>query len=128
ELREIMASLGFRTVNEMVGKVEMLKMRKDIEHWKYKHLDLSPILYKEAADESVKLYKTKEQDHKIDNVLDRRLISHARLALEQRRKVSGEFSIRNTDRSTGAMLSYEISSRFGGDGLPQGTIDFSFRG
>jgi len=85
-------------------------------------------LYKEPADESVKLYKTKEQDHKIDNVLDRRLISHARLALEQRRKVSGEFSIRNTDRSTGAMLSYEISSRFGDEGLPQGTIDFSFRG
>ena len=128
ELREIMASLGFRTVNEMVGKVEMLKMRKDIEHWKYKHLDLSPILYKEPADESVKLYKTKEQDHKIDNVLDRRLISQARLALEQRRKVSGEFPIRNTDRSTGAMLSYEISSRFGDEGLPQGTIDFSFRG
>lgn len=128
EFREIMASLGFRTVNEMVGKVEMLKMRKDIDHWKYKHLDLSPILYKEPVEEKVGLFKSKEQDHKIDQVLDRRLINHAVLALDHRKKVTGEFSIRNTDRATGAMLSYEISRRYGGEGLPPGTIDLSFRG
>ena len=128
ELREIMASLGFRTVNEMVGKVEMLKMKKDIDHWKYKHLDLSPILYKEPVDDSVGLYKTREQDHKLDQVLDRRLISHASLALEHKKKITGEFSIRNTDRATGAMLSNQISKRYGGIGLPENTIDYSFRG
>lgn len=128
ELREIMAKLGFRTVDEMVGKVEMLKMKRDIDHWKYKHLDLSPILYKEPVDESVGLYRTKLQDHKIDKVLDRQLISHARLALEQRKKITGEFSIRNTDRATGAMLSHQISKLYGTEGLPPGTIEYRFRG
>lgn len=128
ELREIMAELGFRTVNEMVGKVEMLKMKKDIDHWKYKHLDLSPVLYKEPAADGVGLYKSIEQDHKIDHVLDRRLINHASLALGQRKKITGEFSIRNTDRATGAMLSHRISKKYGGEGLPAGTIDYRFRG
>src|SRR5690606_35459772 len=71
ELREIMAQLGFRTVNDMVGKVEMLKMKKDIDHWKYKHFDLSPILYKAPVDASVGLFKSKVQDHKLDQVLAR---------------------------------------------------------
>ncbi|MEL6926489.1 MAG: FMN-binding glutamate synthase family protein, partial [Bacteroidota bacterium] len=72
DLREIMASLGFRSVNEMVGKVEMLKSKKEIEHWKYKQVDLSPILYKEPADASLAQYKRIEQDHGISDVLDRK--------------------------------------------------------
>ncbi|GAA5220963.1 glutamate synthase large subunit [Membranihabitans marinus] len=128
ELREIMAQLGFRTVNEMVGKVEMLKMQREITHWKYKNLDLSPILYKEPVEESVGQYKKVEQDHGIEDVLDRKLIEHAKVALESGNKIAGEFKIKNTDRATGAMLSNQISLKYGSAGLPDGTIDYRFRG
>ncbi len=128
DLREIMASLGFRTVEEMVGKVEMLKLKKNIDYWKYKKLDLSPILYKEPADEAIGQYKLVEQDHGIAQVLDRRLIEQAAMALGKGRPVSGTFVIRNTDRAVGAMLSNEISKRYHGKGLPAGTISFRFRG
>jgi glutamate synthase (NADPH) large chain len=128
DLREIMAELGFRTVNEMVGKVEMLKLKNDIDHWKYKTLDLSPILYKEPADEAVGQYKCVEQDHGIDDVLDRKLIKYAQPALSEGRPVATNFPIRNTDRAVGAMLSYHISSRHGERDLPDGAIQFRFRG
>ncbi len=128
DMRSIMAELGFRTVNEMVGRVEFLKMNSEVEHWKYRSLDLSPILYKEVADESVGLYKRVEQDHGIADVLDRRLISAAKIALEEMEPVTGSFEIKNTDRSTGTMLSNEISRRFHGEGLPDGAIKFRFRG
>ncbi|MDH3648096.1 MAG: glutamate synthase large subunit [Saprospiraceae bacterium] len=128
ELREIMAELGFRTINEMVGKVELLKMKKDIEHWKYRHLDLSPILYKEPVGEEVGQHKQIEQDHGIEEVLDRKLIEHARHTLKAAQPMSGVFEIRNTDRAVGAMLSNEISKIYKGDGLPDSTIDFRFRG
>jgi len=128
DLREIMAELGFRTINEMVGKVEMLKLKKDIHHWKYKHLDLSPILYKEPADESVGQYKKVPQDHGISGVLDHSLINTAKPALEFKQPVKAEFNIRNIDRATGTMLSYEISKKWKGNGLPDGTIQFIFKG
>lgn len=128
ELREIMAELGFRKVTDMVGKVEMLKMKKDINHWKYRHLDLSPILYKEPAGEEVGQCKLIEQDHGIADVLDRKLIEHARLTLQAGHPISGVFPIRNTDRAVGAMLSNEISKKYKGDGLPDGTIEYRFRG
>jgi glutamate synthase (NADPH/NADH) large chain len=128
DVREIMAELGFRTINEMVGKVEMLKLKKDIHHWKYKHLDLSPILYKEPADESVGQYKMVQQDHGMANVLDHALINTALPALENVQKVQATFNIRNIDRATGTMLSYEISKRFKAEGLPEGTIQYTFNG
>ncbi len=128
DMRSIMAELGFRTVNEMVGKVEHLKMNSEVEHWKYRSLDLSPILYKEVADDSVGLYKRVEQDHGIADVLDRRLITAAKFALEEMEAVTGSFEIKNTDRSVGTMLSNEISRRFHGEGLPDGAIKFRFRG
>jgi glutamate synthase (NADPH/NADH) large chain len=128
DMRTIMAELGFKTVNEMVGKVEYLKANKDAEHWKYKALDLSPILYKEIADEGVGLYKQTVQDHGLKDVLDRRLIEAARAALEDVQPVVGEFKIKNTDRAVGTMLSNEISRRFHGEGLPDGAIKFNFRG
>ena len=128
DMRSIMAELGFRTVNEMVGRVEHLKMNSDVEHWKYRSLDLSPILYKEVADETVGLYKRIEQDHGIADVLDRRLITSAKLALEEMEAVTGTFDIKNTDRSVGTMLSNEISRRFHGEGLPDGAIKYRFRG
>ena len=128
DMRSMMADLGFRTVNEMVGRVEFLKMNSEVEHWKYRSIDLSPILYKEVADESVGLYKRVEQDHGIADVLDRRLITAARIALKEMEPVTGSFDIKNTDRSTGTMLSNEISRRFHGEGLPDGAIKFRFRG
>jgi glutamate synthase (NADPH/NADH) large chain len=128
ELREIMAAMGYRTVNEMVGKVEMLKVKKGISHWKYKNLDLSPILYKEPVDEKIGQYKQIAQDHGISNVLDKKLIRYAKPALEMGQPIETTFSIINTDRAVGAMLSNEISKRYGSKGLPDGTIRFRFRG
>ena len=128
ELREIMAELGFKKVTDMVGKVEMLKMKKDIDHWKYRNLDLSPILYKEPADESVGQYKMIEQDHGIEDVIDRKMIAHAEHTLAEGKPISGVFDIKNTDRAVGAMLSNEISKKYKDQGLPDGTIEFRFRG
>ncbi len=128
ELRTIMAQLGFRTVDEMVGKVELLKLRQQPGHWKYKLVDLSPILYKEPSTTGTPQYNTIQQDHGIENVLDRRLIRQAQLALDERAPVQSAFTIRSTDRSVGAMLSFEISRRYGETGLPQGTIRYRFRG
>ncbi len=128
DLREIMADLGYRTINEMVGKVEMLRLKTHIPHWKYKDLDLTPILYKQPAEEGVGLYKLIEQQHGIENVLDRKLIYMAEPALEQGQGISSTFDIYNTDRAVGTMLSYEISKRYGGEGLPEDTIQFRFRG
>jgi glutamate synthase (NADPH/NADH) large chain len=128
DLREIMASLGFRTLDEMVGKVEMLKAKNKPTYWKYRGLDLSPILYKEPADENVGQHKAVEQDHGIAHVLDRRLMATAQVAINQGNQVEASFDIRNTDRATGTMLSNEISKRHGGKGLPEDTIQFHFRG
>ncbi|MCI4648414.1 glutamate synthase large subunit [Phaeodactylibacter sp.] len=128
DLREIMASLGFRTLDEMVGKVEMLKAKNKPTYWKYRGLDLSPILYKEPADENVGQHKAVEQDHGITHVLDRRLMATAQVAINQGNQVEASFDIRNTDRATGTMLSNEISKRHGGKGLPEDTIQFHFRG
>jgi glutamate synthase (NADPH/NADH) large chain len=128
ELREIMAKLGFYTIDEMVGKVEMLKVNKDLPHWKYKQLDLSPILYKEPADEAIGQYKTVEQDHDLAQVLDRKLIKAAKSALTAGKAVEKSFPIFNTDRSVGTMLSNEISKKWGSAALPTGLIQFHFRG
>lgn len=128
DLREIMAELGFRTLDEMVGKVELLKAKPKPKFWKYRNLDLSPILYKEPAEETVGQHKAVEQDHGIAHVLDRRLIATAQPAINQGKQVEGSFDIRNTDRATGTMLSNEISKRHGGKGLPEGSIQFHFRG
>jgi glutamate synthase (NADPH/NADH) large chain len=128
ELREYMAQLGFRSINEMVGQVDCLKMRENIDNWKVKTLDLSPILYKEPADASVGLYKQIEQQHGIENVLDRKLIAAAKTALEEQKPVKGDYTICNVDRTVGAMLSNEISKRYKGEGLPDDTIHFKFRG
>jgi glutamate synthase (NADPH/NADH) large chain len=128
ELREIMAELGFRTVEEMVGQVECLETRNDIRHWKYSKLDLSPILFKEPTSFYTGLYKQEEQDHGLEHVLDWRLLEAAKPALEARQKVSAQFAIINTDRTVGTILSNEISKRHGSEGLPDDTIHFKFTG
>jgi glutamate synthase (NADPH/NADH) large chain len=128
DLREIMASLGFRTINEMVGQSDILQLRENIDHPKIKHLDLSPLFYKEDVDESVGLYKQMEQDHELDQVLDWKLLDVAQPALENQEKVMAEFDLISTHRSIGTLLSNEISKIYKGEGLPEGTINFKFRG
>ncbi|OLY92185.1 glutamate synthase (NADH) large subunit [Cnuella takakiae] len=128
ELREIMAELGFRTINEMVGQVDCLEVRQDVKHWKYSKLDLSPILYKEPASLYTGLYRQEDQDHGLDGILDWKLIEAAKPALEKSEKISGSFKVINTDRSLGTMLSNEISKRHKSAGLPDDTIHFKFTG
>lgn len=128
ELREIMAELGFRTVNEMVGQMDRLEVRELGDHWKYKNLDLAAMLYKEPLSLDTALYKQEEQDHEIDKVLDLQLIKHAQPALQHAEAVKGEFVISNQNRAVGTMLSHEISKNFLGLGLPKNTIHFKFKG
>ena len=128
ELREIMAELGYRTINEMVGQVDALTMRKNINHWKYKNLDLSDVLYKEPAEDGVSLYQTEVQDHLMSDVLDWKLLAAAKPAIDQQTKVSASFPIKNTDRTTGTIVSNEITKVYKATGLPEDTIHFKFQG
>ncbi|HYF70515.1 MAG TPA: glutamate synthase large subunit [Ohtaekwangia sp.] len=128
DLRENMAELGFRTVNEMIGRSDLLRVRKDIDHWKIKKLDLSPILHREPGSEFVGLYKQIEQDFELEKVLDWKLVEAARPALEDGEAIQQKFLIKNTDRSVGALLSNEISKKYKGVGLPQDTVHFQFKG
>jgi glutamate synthase (NADPH/NADH) large chain len=128
EMREIMAQLGFRTVDEMVGQVQYLEARKDLKHWKYKNLNFDAILYKEPTELDVAQFKQEEQDHGLQQILDWKLVETAQPALESSAEVYGEFTINNLNRSVGTMLSNEISKRYGGPGLPEGTIHYKFRG
>ena len=128
ELREIMAEMGYKTIEEMVGQSDALKIREGIKHWKYSKLDLSSILYKEPADAYTGLYKQEEQDHGIANVIDWKLMEEAKPALENKVKVSIVSDIKNTDRTTGTMLSNEITKKYGAAGLPDETIHLKFKG
>ncbi len=128
ELREIMAELGFRTVNDMVGQVDALQARENIYHWKSGKLDLSRILYKEPNSSVTGLYNSEEQDHMLSEILDWKLLEAAKPALENQTHVCATFNIRNTDRTTGALLSNEITKLYKGTGLPDDTIHFKFIG
>lgn len=128
EFREIMAELGFRTVNEMIGQADVLGMRENIHHWKYSKIDLSPILYKEPANEYVGLYNQEQQDHGLADVLDWKLLEAAKPALASKQKVSATFDIKNTDRTTGTILSNEITKIYKAEGLPEDTIRYKFNG
>ena len=128
DFREIMAELGFRTVNEMVGQVDFLEPRTDITHWKYKNLDLSPVLYKEPASMYTGLYNMEQQDHGLEDVLDWKLLEVAKPAIENQQKVFASFNVKNTNRTIGTILSNEISKKYGEKGLPEDTIHFKLTG
>lgn len=128
ELREIMAELGYRTVNEMVGQVDDLEMREGITHWKYDQLDLSAVLFKEPESLYTGLYQQEEQDHGLSNVLDWKLLALAKPAIDQKEKVRASVEIKNTDRTVGTILSNEITKKYRAAGLPDDTIHFSFQG
>lgn len=128
ELREIMAQLGFRTVNEMIGRVDKLKFAPSPDYWKHKTVDLSELLFPASADAPTGRYKSVNQDHGIDNVLDWYLLERATVALKNGGSISSEIPIRNTDRAVGTLLSHEISKKMGEQGLKEDSIEFRFRG
>jgi glutamate synthase (NADPH/NADH) large chain len=128
ELREIMAALGFRAVDEMVGRVDMLETRAAISHWKARGIDLSQILHKPDVPPGVAVRCVQQQVHGLEKALDNHLIELARPALERRQPVQIEMPIRNVNRTVCTMLSAEISRRFGMEGLPPETIKIKFTG
>ncbi len=128
ELRAIMAELGFRTVGEMVGRVDMLDARPAIDHWKAAGIDLSRILHQVPLGESASLGWSQTQDHGLINALDNQLIEAAGPALENREPVRIETTVANVNRTVGTMLSGEVAKRYGHAGLPDNTIHISARG
>jgi glutamate synthase (NADPH/NADH) large chain len=128
ELREIMAQLGFRKLDEMIGRVDKLDMRKAVDHWKAKGVDLSKILHQVQPKPGVAIRNCESQNHHLENVLDRDLIEAARPAIETGQPVVLERPIRNVDRTVGAMLSGEVAKRHGHAGLPEDTITVRFEG
>ena len=130
EVREIMAELGIKKFADLIGKVELLEGEEAVDHWKANGLDVSKILFKPEVDEKVALSNISTQDLSGDlyKTLDHRLIRLSQLALEKKTQVYGDFYILNTDRATGAMLSYHVSKLHGEEGLPADTIQFGFKG
>ena len=128
QMRQYMAKLGFRTVDEMVGRVEKIDVSVADAHWKAKGIDLSSILHMPTLPSRVARRRTTSQDHGLGPALDHALIAKAKLALESQTPVVGAFAIRNVHRTVGAMLGGEIARRYGSAGLPDGTIHFRFHG
>jgi len=129
EMREIMASLGFRTVDEMVGRTEMLEMSEAKRHWKTRDVDLSYILHRPEAPPSVGRYCQKSQDHGLDRSLDRtKLLKLCKPALEEQKHVNVTLPIRNVDRVVGTILGSEVTRLYGSKGLPEDTIRLNFKG
>ncbi|MEH6680395.1 MAG: glutamate synthase large subunit [Sediminicola sp.] len=128
ELREIMAQLGFRTINEMVGQVHKLDRNKAIHHYKAAGIDLSPILHQVDVPAGTKFYNTQKQHHDIDKSIEFHIIEKAHPALFRKEKISLDFPIRNTDRAVGAIISNEISKIYGAEGLPENTLKLNFTG
>jgi glutamate synthase domain-containing protein 2/glutamate synthase domain-containing protein 1/glutamate synthase domain-containing protein 3 len=128
ELREIMAELGFRTIDEMVGRVDMLDVRDVSHHWKAKGVDLSAILHRPDVAPNVAVRCVTAQDHGLDKALDNEIIALAAPALERRQPVEIDLPIRNVNRTVCTMLSAEVSRRHGAEGLPSDTIRIRFTG
>jgi glutamate synthase (NADPH/NADH) large chain len=128
EVRELMAEMGYRSFDEMIGQVQMLDQRRLLEHWKAKGLDFSRLFTKPHAPRGVNIYKCEPQDHRIDRILDRKLIAQAQAALDRGAPVEISSAIKNTDRTVGAMLSGEIAKRYGHAGLPDNTVHIRFAG
>ena len=127
-LRAHMAKMGFRTVNEMIGRVDKLKVRSNINHWKAKTLDLSPILMMPEVLPADHPYQQKSQDHGLDKALDNELIELAKEAIDKEKPVSKTLPISNANRTTGATLSSVITKKTGENGLSDNSINFTFQG
>jgi glutamate synthase (NADPH) large chain len=130
EVREHLAELGFRTLEEAIGRTEVLDTRPAIDHWKASGLDLSPILHvpAEVADPSVPRHRTRGQDHGLDKALDNTLIQLSEGALDGGERVHLDLPVRNVNRTVGTMLGHHLTRRWGGEGLPDDTIDITLTG
>jgi glutamate synthase (NADPH/NADH) large chain len=128
EVRELMAQLGFRTMGEMIGHVECLDTRNALDHWKADGLDISPILAVPENPYDQTMFQTVGQDHGLDEALDQELIARSQGAIEDATPVSIELPIRNVHRTVGTLLGHEITKKWKGDGLPEGTIDITLHG
>ncbi|MGB6964246.1 MAG: glutamate synthase large subunit, partial [Xanthobacteraceae bacterium] len=128
EVRELMAELGYRAFNEMIGQMQMFDRQKLIARGKANGLDFSKLFTKPEVSAEVAIFNSEEQDHKISNVLDRKLIAQSQAALNSGTPAQMSFPIKNVDRTVGAMLSGEIAKRYGHDGLPHDTIVARFKG
>jgi glutamate synthase domain-containing protein 2/glutamate synthase domain-containing protein 3 len=128
DVRELMAELGFRTMDEMIGRVDRLETKPAIDHWKAKGVDLSRVLYQPDVPEASARRATRFQEHGLERALDNELIARASRALEHREPVEIALPIRNVNRTVGTMLGYEITKRFGGSGLPEDTVRIQFTG
>ena len=128
ELRKIMAELGFRKIDEMIGRTDMLKQRSDIKHWKARKVDLSALLYQVSVGEDDTPYCTQEQDHGLEKQLDHQIIAQAKAALEEEKPVKISLPIVNVNRAVGTMLSSQIARKYGGKGLADNTIHCKFNG
>ena len=127
EVRELLAALGFRSLDDAIGRAEFLDVSRAVDHWKASGLDLSPILHIPDVGEADRR-NTKSQDHGLDDILDRHLIAVSKAALERGERVDIATPVSNVDRSVGTMLGYELTRRHGGDGLPDDTIQVDLEG
>ncbi|MFA6218032.1 MAG: glutamate synthase large subunit [Candidatus Omnitrophota bacterium] len=128
ELRLIMSELGVRTIDEMIGRTDLLEVNEAIIPWKAKGIDFSKILYKPKVPQTVETHCRRAQDHGIDKIMDLKLIEMSQASLEAAKPVKLDLEIKNTDRTTGAMLSGEVCRRYGETGLPEDTIHCAFKG
>jgi glutamate synthase (ferredoxin) len=128
EVREWMSKLGFRSVDEMIGRMDRLDIKKAVDHWKARKLDLTPMLQMPKVGPTVGTRKMQQQDHGLDKALDNELLRLAQDALETRKPLEIRLPIRNANRTVGTMLGAEVTRRYGGDGLPDDTIRIQFKG
>jgi len=128
EVREIMAELGYRTFDEMVGQMQMLDKRKLVEHWKAKGLDFSRLFSRPDVPASVGIHHSEAQNHHLEHILDRKLIAEARAAIDRGAPVKIEATIKSVNRTVGAMLSGEVAKVYGHTGLPDDTIHVKLKG
>lgn len=128
EVRELMAEMGFKTIDEMIGQTDVLDTRRAIDHWKANGLDFSKLFFQPAEAKETDLHRVTVQHHPIDDILDHKFMAAAQPAFENKEPVVAKFDIHNTDRTAGAMVSGELAQKFGHAGLPDDTIWFSVKG
>ena len=129
EVRELLAELGFRTLEEAIGRVDALDITRAVDHWKASGLDLAPILHLPELPEGAARHNTTAQDHGLDKSLDvNELVPLAEPALERGEPVRAQLTVRNVNRTVGTILGHEVTKRYRGEGLPDGTIDITFTG
>jgi glutamate synthase (NADPH/NADH) large chain len=128
EVRELLAELGFRTLEEAVGHAELIDTSTAVDHWKAQGLDLAPIFHVPALPEGAALHRTVAQDHGLEKALDNELIELAKDALENGDPVRAQVKVRNVNRTVGTMLGHEVTKKYGGAGLPEDTIDITLTG